>query len=377
MATMREMKIIRGCQKPPQNYYHSIATFGSFDGVHLGHQAIIKEVIRQARLTGKPSLVVTFEPHPQEIISPQKAPKLLTTLEEKQEILSNLGIDLLLFLPFDRKLSQTSPSVFVKDIFIEYLRVKEIVCGSECGFGRDRKGNLSVLKKLGEKFGFSVDAAPPALVNGAKVSSTRIRQAIIKGNIKLANRMLGRPYSLSGRVIKGEGIGKKLGYPTANISLNSPKKLVPPDGVYAVKVGLKNQSKKQKAKSKKIHSGMMYIGHKPTYYPNAKCKMQNAKFLEIHIFDFEGNLLGKELKIFFIDRLREEKRFKDENALVRQIKKDEEKAKRLLSYKEMFTPTCPGILSGQVGIKRNENPPQSPFFKGGGRGDLKSEIINA
>lgn len=290
-----------------------VLAFGVFDGVHIGHQAIIKRVVERAKLLGIESLIITFDPHPA-LWTSGIAPPIITTIEKKLEIIKSLGIDRISIEDFNDEFSKLSPEEFVKNILIDKFNAREIVVGYDCAFGKGKAGDKSLLKELGEKYGFVVHIIEPYKFGGEVVSSTRVRMAISQGNIELVNKLLGRHYSIIGRVIHGKGLGHQLGYATANLDLG--KVVLPPYGVYAAKTLI----------DKKMFNAMFYIGVQPTF-------KDNYVSVEVHLMDFEGFLYGKELEVFLLEKIRDEKRFNSIEELVEQIKRDEISVKQVIAKK--------------------------------------------
>jgi riboflavin kinase/FMN adenylyltransferase len=307
------MVIIALSTKELRRFKRPVLTVGTFDGVHQAHRAILKEVVQRARKLGGTSLVVTFEPHPQLILDPQTAPPLLTTQEEKLEILSHLGLEVAILVPFTVELAQMEATEFVKRVLHQNLGVWEMVIGHDHAFGHGRRGRLKMLRELGFHLGFKVDALEPILHRGAPISSTRIRRELLAGQVKEAAEMLGRPYNLAGQIISGEGRGKILNYPTANMEVQ-PRKLIPADGVYAVASTFDDLRLR----------GLLNVGLRPTFGGGART-------VEIHFFDFQQSLYGEEINVQLIEKIRDEERFEDSAQLSEQIRKDEEAARRLLA----------------------------------------------
>ena len=290
----------------------SVVTFGTFDGVHIGHQAVIGRVVEEAHRCGLPSVVLSFDPHPLKFIAPDKAPLLLTPSVKKLELFEGLGVDVAVLAKLEPQLAEMSPRQFVEGVLIGKLRAQKIVVGPDCSFGKGRLGNVEVLKGLGERFGFNVHVVPKKRIDGLPVSSTRVRRAIEEGEMKLAERMLGRHYSLLGRVIKGEGIGGRIGYPTANLDTND--QLLPPKGVYAAWVRLEEGRFK----------GLLYIGERPTF------EGEEIR-AEVHILDFSGDIYGRWLEVELVEMIRGEKRFSSPEDLAKRLSQDERIARRMLT----------------------------------------------
>ncbi|MFQ6112817.1 MAG: bifunctional riboflavin kinase/FAD synthetase [bacterium] len=298
-----------------KKYYNSVLTVGTFDGVHLGHQFILKELRRRANKPDTQTTLVTFRPHPQIVLKSPNKPKLhiLTTIEEKIDILKALDINRVAVIEFTEEFSKTSSYDFVRKILFDRIGFNEIVIGHDHAFGKNREGDISTLRTIGLELGFNVDELPAFTVGGKVVSSSKIRGLLREGNIKEANELLGRNYSFSGKVVKGDGRGKSLNFPTANIKPASDDKLIPADGVYAVYSYLGDEK----------YQGMMNIGTRPTFGV-----LQHA--IELHIFGFKNNIYGKDLKIEFVDKIRNEIRFTNPVELVQQLEKDKEQSLAIL-----------------------------------------------
>ena len=291
----------------------STVTVGSFDGVHLGHQAVLREIARRAGAGGRASVLVTFDPHPLEIINPAAAPPLLTTGPERLEILAQSPLDYVVILRFDRHLAGLTPEEFVRQVLLQRCQVRELVIGHDHGFGRGRSGDVETLRQLGGSLGFGVDVVAPVDYGGLPVSSSRIRRAITGGDLNSAGAMLGRPYGVVGRVGQGERRGRRLGFPTINLGELPSRKLLPPDGVYAVRVEWRGGE----------GGGMMSQGPRPTFY-------DGRRVLEAHIFDFEGDLYGEWVRIEWIERLRDIERFESVDQLKQQLEHDRSQALAVL-----------------------------------------------
>lgn len=292
----------------------STVTVGSFDGVHLGHEAVLREIARRAGAAGRASVLVTFEPHPLEVVNPQAAPPLLTTGAERREILAQLPLDYVLFLRFDRRLASLTPEEFVQQVLLDRCQMRELVIGHDHGFGRGRSGDVETLRRLGAERGFDVDVVDVVDVGEQHVSSSRIRRAVAGGDLATAARMLGRPYQVSGRVGQGERRGRLIGVPTINLADVPPQKLLPPDGVYAVRVEWRGGRA----------GGMMNQGPKPTF-------QDGRRTLEAHLFDFAGDLYGEWVRIEWVERLRDVKRFASVEALQQQLERDQSRARAVLA----------------------------------------------
>ncbi len=294
-------------------------TVGTFDGVHRGHQAVLGEIVRRARATDRASVLVTFEPHPLEIVAPDRAPDLLTTAAEKRLLWPLFELDYVVAVPFTEALSRLEPEAFVRRILIDRLRVGELVIGYDHGFGKDRKGDVDVLRALAEVEGFDVDVVGAVGVEGdptdaaAAISSTGIRRAVGRADFETAARGLARPYSTLGEVVHGAGRGETLGYPTANVRTD-PRKCLPPDGVYAVRMEIDGET----------FGGMANLGASPTFD-------DFERRLEVHAFGWSGGpLYGARPSVEFVSRLRPVERFESAAALVEQMRRDESDAREAL-----------------------------------------------
>ncbi len=291
-------------------------TVGAFDGIHLGHKALIQETLKTAQTLKIESALLTFDPHPRKVLQPQLKLKLLTTLEEKIKLIEKEGISNLIILPFTKSIAELSPELFVEKYLVDMLKVKTIIVGFNFYFGRGRTGNTELLKRLGEKYHFSVNILPPVKIGNRTVSSTLIRELLLKGEVEEANSLLGRPYSLSGKVIPGKGRGKILGFPTANLFVTEDK-LLPAQGVYAVWAYLEGQK----------YQGALNIGTNPTFG-------EKSISIEVHLLDYNHNhpLYGKILEIHFVKRIRAEKKFDNVEKLKEQIQKDCKQIQEILCH---------------------------------------------
>ena len=285
---------------------------GVFDGVHLGHQAVISTSAEHARVSNGTPVVVTFDPHPEKILRPEKAPHLLTATPHKIALIRTLGVRHLLIITFDRQFAATEPEDFVQWLVQHSKPLREICVGHEWSFGKNRRGNLELLTKLGAKFDFNVVGFPPVTVNGEIVSSTTIRRAVETGDFKKAAAMLGREYTILGTVVHGDDLGKKIGFPTANLSAHSEQ--FPPNGVYFAEVILEGERL----------PGVVNLGLRPTMSSG-----KSDRVLEIHLLDFERDIYGKDLQLRFVRYLRPEKKFENVDALVQQIERDVQQARDL------------------------------------------------
>jgi riboflavin kinase/FMN adenylyltransferase len=285
---------------------------GVFDGVHRGHQAVISTSADHAAASNGTPVVVTFDPHPEKVLRPQAAPHLLSATEHKIALIRALGVEHLLIITFDKQFAATEPEDFVRKLVIHSKPLREICVGHEWSFGKNRRGNLDLLKKLGAKFNFDVVGIPPVKINGAVVSSTAIRQAIEKGDWAKAAEMLGREYTILGTVTRGDNLGKKIGFPTANLSAHSEQ--FPPNGVYVAEARIDGE----------LYRGVINLGVRPTVSSG-----KSERVLEIHLFDFNRDIYGHDVEVRFLKFLRSEKKFQDLDTLVQQIRQDVEQARQL------------------------------------------------
>ena len=305
----------------------SVLTTGTFDGVHLGHQAIIRYLVDRANRVGGVPTLVTFDPHPREVIAGIHVP-LLTTMGERADLASDLGIERFVVLPFTRDLSNLEPEAYVTDVLLGQVGMKEIVVGYDHRFGRRARGDRDLLDALGAEHGFSVDVIPEQIETGVTVSSTEIRQRLASGDVERAAALLGRPYRFSGTVVRGEGRGRTIGFPTANVMPEHERKLLPGVGVYAVRayVGASGVSAGTDAASsaKGVLEGMMNVGRRPTFEADGALKA------EVHLFETDADLYGRRLTVEVVARVRDEARFDGPAALVAQLKEDRQRARWLL-----------------------------------------------
>jgi riboflavin kinase / FMN adenylyltransferase len=293
----------------------TVITVGTFDGVHLGHRDVIERLVARARLLKIPSVLVTFEPHPLQIVNPSAAPLVLTSHDEKLEVLAETGIDYMAVVPFTSELSAFSAEEFVELVLRKRFRMNELLIGYDHGFGRQRAGNVDVLRTLGDRDGFKVDVvAPVSTADGHSVSSTSIRRAVAGGDLERAKASLGRLYSVTGRVVPGAQRGRTIGFPTLNLGPPPPRKLLPPEGVYAVRV---------QTPAGPV-GGMMNLGPRPTFG-------DGATSLEAHLFDTAGDFYGANVRVDFVSRLRETRKFPSAEQLRAQLRLDERDARNALT----------------------------------------------
>lgn len=317
------MKIYRGIDEIVERLPNAVVTIGNFDGVHLGHREIFRKVKAAAAEIGGVSAVITFCPHPMKVLAPQKSPQLINTYEEKETLIEASGVDYLIILPFTREFAAMSAEEFVKGVLVSRIGVKRLIIGYDYAFGRGREGDVGFLRRMGGALGFLVDVLEPIGNNDSVYSSSRVRNMIAAGDVRGVVKLLGRHYSMGGVVVHGRHRGKGLGFPTAN--LETEKELVPGYGVYAVKVKI----------GEAVYDGACNIGDNPTF--------ENGKrSIEVFLFDFVGDLYGLEVRIYFVEKIRDEQRFPDASALKQAIGEDVAKCRTVLAgtsiieYREYF-----------------------------------------
>ena len=294
----------------------TIATIGAFDGLHIGHQYLIRELVKHARETASLSVVVTFHPHPRSVLRPWLGPKVLTTPGEKAVLLAQMGLDILVLLRFTVEVARTPAKEFVRMLH-ERLHMAELWVGEGFALGHRRQGNVPALRKMGAEWGFQVRVVKPVALGGEEVSSTRVRELLSAGRVSEARHLLGRPYSLAGEVVAGARRGHCLGYPTANLAVR-PERAVPPDGVYAAYAVIGEER----------WPAVANVGERPSFNTGQRA-------IEVHIIGYRGDLYGRDLVVEFIKRLRPERRFEDICELVQQIGHDIEQAQRLFDAEEV------------------------------------------
>jgi len=288
-----------------------VVTVGTFDGVHLGHRAILEEIGRRARSRDLRSVLLTFDRHPLRVVRPDDAPQLLTMPNEKKEILAQYGLDYVAFVHFTRAFSRYSPQEFVEEVLVTRLRARELVIGHDHGFGRGRSGDVNILRTLGREHGFDVDVVSGIEASGDLVSSTRIRAAVAAGRVGEAMAALGRPYSLRGTVVHGMGRGRTLGFPTANISSPPPEKLLPAEGIYAVRASVGSE----------LRAELLHLGPRPTF-------AGSPPTIELFVLDFDRDIYGERVVVEFLKKLRDVRPFGTAAELVEQMKEDRQIAVR-------------------------------------------------
>jgi riboflavin kinase / FMN adenylyltransferase len=304
---------------PPEPKEQCVVALGNFDGVHLGHQRLLESGLEKAAQLGVKLAVLLFEPHPLKFLFPERSIGFLTTQEERIKAFSHIGVDTVYLLPFNREMAETSPEKFVKEILVR-MGVAHIVVGFNYSFGALGKGTPEDLQRYGNEFGFGVSVLQAQMIDGKIISSTAIRKALQQGDVEQAKRLLGRAHCLCGKVVEGEKRGRELGYPTANLSI-ADDLLIPKRGVYAVWVEIDGA----------VIQGMMNIGMKPTFHSEYHLT------IEVHFFNFSGDLYGRELMVHIEERLRDERKFSSLRELKEQLERDEINAKKALKFEESFS----------------------------------------
>lgn len=297
----------------------SILTIGTFDGIHIGHQKILKSLVAQAKKENLLANVLTFFPHPRMVLQKESQIKLIDTLKEREDFLRKLGVDNLIIHPFSVAFSKLTALEFIQNILVKQLKIDSLYIGYDHRFGRNREATVEDLKSYGQQYDFKVNIISAQQIATIAVSSTKIREAIALGDFVKVHHFLGRPFQLRGTVTKGEGIGRKLAFPTANLNVNIPYKIIPPQGVYLVSILLE----------KGVFYGMMNIGIRPTL-------SGKNESIEIHIFDFNEDLYGKMITVCLYEKIRDERKFDSLEALKTQLIKDKKKCKRTLTVKGLI-----------------------------------------
>ena len=289
-------------------------TIGTFDGVHFGHQKIIQKLVLEAKKANRKSVLLTFFPHPRMVLQKDNSLELINTIEERIELLKKTGLDYLIIHPFSKAFSRMSALAFVRDLLVNQLNISKLIIGYDHHFGKNREGNIVQLSEYSHVYGFTVEEIPAQDIDDVSISSTKIRNALAKGNLKTANKYLGYPFMLSGKVVNGKQLGGKIGYPTANINIKEPYKLIPKTGVYIVLSEIQGTN---------IY-GMMNIGSRPTVDGGHQT-------IEVHFFDFNANLYQQQLTINLLYFLRDEEKFDSIESLILQLKKDEQTARNFIA----------------------------------------------
>jgi len=297
------MRIVRGLESVPPEARPSVVALGTFDGVHLGHRSILGTAMARARAVGLDAVACTFDRHPMEIVHPDRAPVPITTVDERLALIGETGVDAVVVLGFTRELAGIEPETFVKDVLLDRLRAQEIVVGYNHRFGRAARGDARLLEDLAERFGFRAHVVPPTTVDGVAVSSTEIRSALHRGDVRSAARGLGRPYFIEGEVTSGAGRGRTLGFPTANIAPDRPPLVA--RGVYRGRVSIQGGP----------HEAVVNVGVRPTFG-------ETSLAVEAHLLDFTGDLYGRRVRLEFLTRLRDEMRFSSIEDLKAQVARD-------------------------------------------------------
>lgn len=308
------MRIFKGIENLPE-FKNAVFTTGTFDGVHTGHQEIIRRINRLATETGGENILLTFHPHPRKVLHKDDAGlKLLNTLEEKIALLSKYGVDNLVITPFSKDFSMMSAEAYVEDFIWKKFHPRKVALGFNHRFGNNRTGNLALMMEMGKKLGFEVDEIEAQTVENISVSSTKIRQALAQGELQTANALLGHYYTLSGKVVSGEHMGKKLGFPTANIKIQDEDKLIPANGVYAALVRIDGIT----------YGGMLNIGFRPTFNGTKQT-------IEVNIFDFSEDIYGADIAVDLVSEIRKEVKFNSLHELTAQLEKDKQRSLKILS----------------------------------------------
>lgn len=326
------MELVARIEDVPVRGNGNLVAIGKWDGVHVGHQAIIKELVAEARRTGGQAVVLGFHPLPMAVLRPDQAPPFLQTLEERAEVLAGLGVDLYLALPFNQDLAEMEPEAFVQQVLLEQLQARQVMVGFNNTFGRGGKGTVQTLTQLLGAQGVPVRVFPPVRLDGETVSSTEVRLAVSTGEVERAARLLGRPFSLEGKVVSGDQRGRQMGFPTANLELAVGRQL-PARGVYVARVTVLEETGcrsgslpcRVAVRTGPAYGAILNLGFRPTFQgQELRC--------EAHLLDFQGDLYGRELRVEFLARLRGERAFPDMDALRQQLTADEAAARALLKH---------------------------------------------
>ncbi|MFT6167053.1 MAG: riboflavin kinase/FMN adenylyltransferase [Vicingaceae bacterium] len=307
------MKVYKGLEEF-EKLKNAIVTTGTFDGVHQGHRKILNRLIEVAKKNKGESVLITFFPHPRMVLQPDSDLKLINTIDEKIELLREVGIDHLIIHPFTKEFSRTTSLEFVRDLLVNEIGTTKLVIGYDHHFGRNREGSFEHLKEFGPIYGFEVEEISVQDVDNVNVSSTKVRKALEDGEVDVAANYLGYSFFLQGVVVHGQKIGRELGYPTANVEIQNPYKLIPANGIYAVKVNVGNE----------MYNGMLNIGTRPTIEHSDKVSV------EVHLFNFSEDIYGKEITVSLVQRIRSEKKFDNREALIAEMEKDKVRVEQVL-----------------------------------------------
>jgi len=305
------MQIIRDLADLDRQFPYPVVTLGNYDGVHLGHQQIFQKVMRRAREHSGTSIIFTFEPHPLKVLSPSTAPPLLNTFRRKMELFEAYGIEVVICAEFTREFAAIPPEDFIKNILVDQVGAKEILVGYDYAFGRGKQGNTDAMAEMGKRYGFQVEVVPAFTVQEEVISTTRLRELVRRGEVRKACALLGRCYASEGIVVGGDHRGKTLGFPTAN--LESYNEIFPKQGVYAVQVEYEDR----------LFDGVANIGTHPTFG-------EGKVTIEVHIFDFQEEIYGRFVRVLYRERLRDERTFDGRESLIRQIRQDIDRTRRIL-----------------------------------------------
>ncbi len=322
------MVVIEDALRGSESRGPSVVTIGNFDGIHIGQQAILRRLVERSRATGLESIMVTFEPHPQSVLRPRQSPSHLTTRSQKRVLVERLGVETIAEVRFDESFAETTAEQFAAAFLQDKLRATEVYVGSQFVFGRRKEGDFELLRELGQSLGFEAFGVEEVVYGAVPVSSTRIRESVRDGNVAEANGMLGRPYSIYGGVVRGDGRGKLLGWPTINVA--TVHEVLPQDGVYASKVWLPELNR--------LFDCVTNVGSRPTFPDGGQ------KVVESHLFGFDGEIYGERVELCFLERLRGEQAFPSAEALTSQIERDAGRAREYLQQQDCleFIPTIGG-----------------------------------
>ncbi len=315
------MEVVRGIAELARPLDHPVLTIGNFDGLHLGHRSIVNTVVEQAEALGGEPVAYTFDPHPRSVLFPERAPKLLVTLEQKLDLFEEAGIRMVIVEPFTIEFSRTPPEVFVREVIHKRIQPRKVYVGYDFHFGKDREGSMRLLTDLGPRLGFEVTIIPEVLIDDRDVNSTRIRALLADGEVDEAGELLGRLYTIRGQVVQGDQRGRELGFPTLNLAPEN--EILPQLGVYAAWVRILDEERAG-GEPGSPHRAVANIGLRPTF------KKGETPLAEAHLIDFEGDLYGARVEIAFVRRLRQELRFPDARALEKAIRADVDQARGIL-----------------------------------------------